>query len=109
MGCNAGGYGKPATVLHIAAGYLAVLVAFMSAFTAGGRRAFRVVSEVVGVVLLPATNLLLRYALLSCRLFVRTRGVFVLRSHVPNSCWKLDKRRMSISGSVPRTSVSQNE
>ena len=43
---------------------LVVLVALMSAFTAGGGCAFRVVGEVVGIVLFAAANLLLRYTLM---------------------------------------------
>src|SRR3978361_881222 len=53
--------------------FLVPFVTFMAALASGGRCAFRVVGEVVRVVLLAAADLLLRHPLLALRL-VLTRG-----------------------------------
>src|SRR4051794_30120450 len=53
------------TAAGLSTGTSVVLVAFMAALATGGGSAFRVVGEVVRVVLFPAADRLLRHALLA--------------------------------------------
>src|SRR3954469_7359193 len=53
----------------------------MAALASGSRGAFRIVGEVVRVVLLPAADLLLGHTLLALRLLLGSGGMFTFTRH----------------------------